>query len=180
MLEQDEGVRADTNKEGLANLASAITSMGDQVIVPNPSYPIHPYGFIIAGASVLSIDSLPDEKFIKNLHAILSSSNNKAKALVLNYPNNPTAANMSLDEMSIWVKKALEFDFVLLNDECYSEIYFDEENKEQKCEGFVVDFIHINKAEYLVLKDGFKLRLDKIIQFNDIVSPSTSSCNVDR
>jgi len=59
-------------------------------------------------------------------------------------------------------------------------IYFDEENKEQKCEGLVVDFIHINKAEYLVLKDGFKLRLDKIIQFNDIVAPSTSSCSVDR
>ncbi len=61
-----------------------------------------------------------------------------------------------------------------------SIIYFDEENKEQKCEGLVVDFIHINKAEYLVLKDGFKLRLDKIIQFNHIVSPSTSSCSVDR
>ena len=62
------------SKEGLANLASAITSNGDQVIVPNPSYPIHPYGFIIAGASVQAIDSTPDENFIKNLHNILSSS----------------------------------------------------------------------------------------------------------
>ncbi len=61
-----------------------------------------------------------------------------------------------------------------------SILYFDEQNKEKSCEGFVVDFIHINKAEYLVLKDGFKLRLDKIIQFNDILAPSTSSCSVDR
>ena len=53
------------SKEGLANLASAITANGDRVIVPNPSYPIHPYGFIIAGASVLSIDSNPNEDFIK-------------------------------------------------------------------------------------------------------------------
>ncbi len=67
------------SKEGLANLASAITSNGDKVIVPNPSYPIHPYGFIIAGASVLSIDSTPNENFIKNLHKILSSNNNRQK-----------------------------------------------------------------------------------------------------
>ena len=59
------------SKEGLANLASAITANGDRVIVPNPSYPIHPYGFIIAGASVLPIDSNPNEDFIINLHLSL-------------------------------------------------------------------------------------------------------------
>ena len=113
------------SKEGLANLASAITSIGDQVIVPNPSYPIHPYGFIIAGASVLSIDSLPDEKFIKNLHAILSSSNNKAKALVLNYPNNPTTSMATLDFFSEIVDICIKYEVYILSDIAYAEIYFD-------------------------------------------------------
>ena len=61
------------SKEGLANLASAITSNGDEIIVPNPSYPIHPYGFVIAGASVLSLDSQPNETFLINLHKLISS-----------------------------------------------------------------------------------------------------------
>jgi len=52
--------------------------------------------------------------------------------------------------------------------------YLDEENLEQKKEGFIVDFIHINKAEYLVLKDGFQLRLDRIIKLNDKIAPTTS------
>jgi alanine-synthesizing transaminase len=114
------------SKEGLANLASAITSNGDQVIVPNPSYPIHPYGFIIAGASVQAIDSTPDENFIKNLHNILSSSKNKAKVLVLNYPNNPTTAMASLDFFREVVNICKKFDVYILSDIAYAEIYYDE------------------------------------------------------
>ncbi|NQY94650.1 MAG: hypothetical protein HRT43_10820 [Campylobacteraceae bacterium] len=56
--------------------------------------------------------------------------------------------------------------------------YLDESNKEQIREGLIVDFIHINKAEYLVLKDGFKLRLDKLIKLNDRVNPITSTCAI--
>ena len=56
--------------------------------------------------------------------------------------------------------------------------YLDESNEEQIREGLIVDFIHINKAEYLVLKDGFKLRLDKLIKLNDRVNPSTSTCAI--
>ncbi len=114
------------SKEGLANLASAITSNGDQVIVPNPSYPIHPYGFIIAGASVQAIDSTPDENFIKNLHNILSSSKNKAKVLVLNYPNNPTTAMASLDFFREVVNICKKFGVYILSDIAYAEIYYDE------------------------------------------------------
>jgi alanine-synthesizing transaminase len=113
------------SKEGLANLASAITSNGDQVIVPNPSYPIHPYGFIIAGAYVLSIDSSPNENFIKNLYKILSSSNNKAKALVLNYPNNPTTRMASLDFFREVVEMCIKYGVYILSDIAYAEIYFD-------------------------------------------------------
>ena len=115
------------SKEGLANLASAITSNGDKVIVPNPSYPIHPYGFIIAGASVLSIDSTPNENFIKNLHKILSSNNNKVKALVLNYPNNPTTRIASLEFFKEVVDICIKYEVYILSDIAYAEIYFDGE-----------------------------------------------------
>jgi len=115
------------SKEGLANLASAITSNGDKVIVPNPSYPIHPYGFIIAGASVLSIDSTPNENFIKNLHKILSNNNNRAKALVLNYPNNPTTRMASLEFFKEVVDICIKYEVYILSDIAYAEIYFDGE-----------------------------------------------------
>ena len=115
------------SKEGLANLASAITANGDRVIVPNPSYPIHPYGFIIAGASVLPIDSNPNEDFIINLHKILSSPNNKAKALVLNYPNNPTTRIATLDFFREVIDVCIKHDIYVLSDIAYSEIYFDGE-----------------------------------------------------
>ena len=115
------------SKEGLANLASAITANGDRVIVPNPSYPIHPYGFIIAGASVLSIDSNPNEDFIINLNKILSSSNNKAKALVLNYPNNPTTRIATLDFFKEVIDICIKHNIYVLSDIAYSEIYFDGE-----------------------------------------------------
>ena len=115
------------SKEGLANLASAITANGDRVIVPNPSYPIHPYGFIIAGASVLSIDSHPNEDFIINLNKILSSPNNKAKALVLNYPNNPTTRIATLDFFREVIDICIKHNIYVLSDIAYSEIYFDGE-----------------------------------------------------
>ena len=115
------------SKEGLANLASAITANGDRVIVPNPSYPIHPYGFIIAGASVLSIDSHPNEDFIINLNKILSSPNNKAKALVLNYPNNPTTRIATLDFFREVIEICIKHDIYVLSDIAYSEIYFEGE-----------------------------------------------------
>jgi len=115
------------SKEGLANLASAITANGDRVIVPNPSYPIHPYGFVIAGASVLSIDSNPNEDFIINLNKILSSPNNMAKALVLNYPNNPTTRIATLDFFREVIEICIKHDIYVLSDIAYSEIYFDGE-----------------------------------------------------
>tara|TARA_A100001037_G_scaffold42700_1_gene33682 strand:+ start:184 stop:1374 length:1191 start_codon:yes stop_codon:yes gene_type:complete len=114
------------SKEGLANLASAITSNGDEIIVPNPSYPIHPYGFVIAGASVLSLDSQPNESFLINLHKLISSKKNKVKALVLNYPNNPTTAFASLEFFTEVVNLCLKYNVYILSDIAYSEIYFNE------------------------------------------------------
>ena len=113
------------SKEGLANLASAISSEGDQVIVPNPSYPIHPYGFVIAGALVASITSTPDEKFLSKLNELVSSSKNRVKALVLNYPNNPTTAFAGIDFFEEVVKICKKYEVYILSDIAYAEIYFD-------------------------------------------------------
>ena len=139
------------SKEGLANLASAITSNGDKVIVPNPSYPIHPYGFIIAGASVLSIDSTPNENFIKNLHKILSSNNNRAKALVLNYPNNPTTRIASLEFFKEVVDICIKYEVYILSDIAYAEIYFDGEIPPSilevpKAKNIAVEFSSLSKT----------------------------------
>jgi len=78
------------SKEGLANLSSAITNSGDVILVPNPSYPIHQFGFIIAGAAVRSIPVEPEEELLSGLKRAVQHSTPKPKALVLNYPNNPT------------------------------------------------------------------------------------------
>ena len=85
------------SKEGLANLASAITSPGDILLVPNPSYPIHPYGFIIAGGSVRHIPVVPDHDLLTALERAVKHSVPKPVALVLNYPSNPTALIADLD-----------------------------------------------------------------------------------
>ncbi|MEQ8192846.1 MAG: aminotransferase class I/II-fold pyridoxal phosphate-dependent enzyme, partial [Rhodospirillales bacterium] len=85
------------SKEGLANLAQAITSPGDVIMVPNPSYPIHQFGFIIAGAAVRSVPVAPGPEFMEALERAVSHSVPPPTALVLNYPNNPTAEMADLD-----------------------------------------------------------------------------------
>ena len=85
------------SKEGLANLASAITSPGDTILVPNPSYPIHQFGFIIAGAAVRSIPATPDEDMLRALDRAVRHSVPKPTALIVNFPSNPTAYLADLD-----------------------------------------------------------------------------------
>ena len=85
------------SKEGLANLASAITTPGDTILVPNPSYPIHQFGFIIAGAAVRSIPASPDEEMLRALDRAVRHSVPKPTALIVNFPSNPTAVMADLD-----------------------------------------------------------------------------------
>lgn len=92
----------------------------------NPFYQIYEGAAIASRAEVIHINLTKENNF----KAILSDEELKRCDLViLNFPNNPTSASMDIDELGIWVKKALEFDFILVNDECYSEIYFDENTK---------------------------------------------------
>ncbi len=112
------------SKEGLANLASAITSPGDTILVPNPSYPIHQFGFIIAGASVRSLPATPDETMLEALDRAVRHSVPKPTALIVNFPSNPTAYCAELDFYREVVAFCRKHDIYIMSDLAYAEIYF--------------------------------------------------------
>jgi alanine-synthesizing transaminase len=112
------------SKEGLANLAAAITSPGDTILVPNPSYPIHQFGFIIAGASVRSIPHTPDDEMLSALDRAVRHSVPKPTALIVNFPSNPTALLADLEFYKEIVAFARKHEIFILSDLAYAEIYF--------------------------------------------------------
>jgi alanine-synthesizing transaminase len=115
------------SKEGLANLAAAITSPGDTILVPNPSYPIHQFGFIIAGASVRSVPAMPGESMLRALDSAVRHSVPKPTALIVNFPSNPTAYLAGLDFYREIVAFARRHEVWVLSDLAYAEIYFGSE-----------------------------------------------------
>ncbi len=112
------------SKEGLANLATAITSPGDTILVPNPSYPIHQFGFIIAGAAVRSVPAAPDEEMLRALDRAVRHSVPKPTALIVNFPSNPTAYLADLDFYREIVAFARRNELWVMSDLAYAEIYF--------------------------------------------------------
>ena len=113
------------SKEGLANLSAAITSPGDTILVPNPSYPIHQFGFIIAGASVRSIPATPDDEMLKAIDRAVRHSVPKPTVLIVNFPSNPTAYMADLAFYKELVALARRNDLFIISDLAYAEIYFD-------------------------------------------------------
>ena len=113
------------SKEGLANLAQAITAPGVVILAPNPSYPIHPYGFIIAGAVIRHIPDAKGEDFWHNLDRAVRHSVPPPTALVLNYPSNPTAQVVDLAFYERIVAYAKANNIYILSDLAYAEIYFE-------------------------------------------------------
>ncbi|MDF3072868.1 MAG: LL-diaminopimelate aminotransferase [Alphaproteobacteria bacterium] len=114
------------SKEGLANLCQAITSPGDIILVPNPSYPIHPFGFIIAGAAIRSIPMTENTDFLLALEHAVKHSVPKPTCLVLNYPSNPTAQVVGLDFYAPIVEFCRRHEIFIVSDLAYSEIYFND------------------------------------------------------
>jgi len=112
------------SKEGLANLASAITSPGDTILVPNPSYPIHQFGFIIAGASVCSLPATPNDDMLEALDRAVRHSVPKPTALIVNFPSNPTAYCADLDFYRAVVAFCRKHEIYIMSDLAYAEIYF--------------------------------------------------------
>lgn len=116
------------SKEGFANMAQAITAPGDVVLCPDPTYPIHSFGFIMSGGVIRSISAAPDDHFIPALERGVKHSIPKPIALILNFPSNPTAHVATLDFYKDVVAFARKNNIIILSDLAYSEIYFDENN----------------------------------------------------
>ncbi len=113
------------SKEGFANMAQAISAPGDVVLVPNPTYPIHAFGFIISGAVVRSMPAAPGEEFMVALDRAVRHSIPKPIALILNYPSNPTAYVADRDFYREVVRYCHAHGIFILSDLAYSEIYFE-------------------------------------------------------
>jgi alanine-synthesizing transaminase len=113
------------SKEGLAHLALATMGPGDTVLVPNPAYPIHPYGFVISGADILHVPLVPGVDFFAKLEEAIRNSWPKPKMLVLNFPANPTTQCVELDFFSKLVAIAREHQVWVIHDLAYADIVFD-------------------------------------------------------
>jgi alanine-synthesizing transaminase len=114
------------SKEGFANVAQAITAPGDVVLVPNPSYPIHAFGFLMAGGVIRSVPSEPTPGMFEALERAIMHSIPKPLALVVCYPANPTAYVASLDFYRDLVAFAKKHEIFVLSDLAYAEVYFEE------------------------------------------------------
>ena len=113
------------SKEGLASLATAITAPGDVVLAPNPSYPIHTFGFIIAGATIRAVPTTPDERYWESLERAMAFTVPRPSILVVNYPSNPTAESVDLAFYERLVAWARANKVWVLSDLAYSELYYD-------------------------------------------------------
>jgi len=123
--QETEAIVTIGSKEGLAHLALATVEPGDAVLVPNPSYPIHPYGFVIAGADIRHVPLVPGGDFFSELENAIKNSWPKPKMLVLNFPGNPTTQCVDLDFYEKVVAIAREHEIWVIQDLAYADIVFD-------------------------------------------------------
>ena len=113
------------SKEGLTHLLMSILNKGDNVVVQDPSYPIHHYAPLIAGSNVIKIECLSSENFLNNLNITLTSQ--KVKAVLVSFPHNPTTLTVNQEFYDELVNLARRYNFLIINDFAYSDIYFNEE-----------------------------------------------------
>ncbi len=123
---ESEAIVTIGSKEGLAHLAVAITSPGDLILSPNPAYPIHPYGFIIAGADIRHVPMGPDRDYFADIEQAVKDSWPRPKIIIVNFPSNPTAQVVDLDFYVKLVDFARENDLIIISDIAYAEITFDD------------------------------------------------------
>jgi alanine-synthesizing transaminase len=116
------------SKEGFANMAQAITAPGDVVLCPNPSYPIHAFGFLMAGGVIRSVPATADEEYFRAMERAMQHSIPKPIAVVTCYPSNPTAQVADLDFYAELVRFAKKHELIVLSDLAYAEVYFDDAN----------------------------------------------------
>src|SRR5262249_20428422 len=114
------------SKEGFANVAQAITAPGDVTLVPDPSYPIHAFGFLMAGGVIRSVPSEPTPAFFSAVERAIQHSIPRPLAVVVCYPSNPTAYVADLDFYKELVPFARKHGIFVLSDLAYAEVYFDD------------------------------------------------------
>ncbi len=114
------------SKEGFANLAQALTAPGDVIICPNPAYPIHAYGFIMAGGVIRHVPALSPEQYLAGIERAVRHSAPPPSVLIVSYPSNPTAQWVDLEFYREVIKLARKHELLVLSDVAYSEIYFDD------------------------------------------------------
>jgi alanine-synthesizing transaminase len=114
------------SKEGFANMAQAITAPGDVILVPNPTYPIHEFGFLISGASMRHLPAGNGEEFLRAVESAVKHSIPKPLAVVISFPSNPTAMTADLDFYRAVIDQAKRLNLIVLSDIAYAEIYFDD------------------------------------------------------
>ncbi|MBF2754898.1 MAG: aminotransferase class I/II-fold pyridoxal phosphate-dependent enzyme [Gammaproteobacteria bacterium AqS3] len=113
------------SKEGLAHLALATLDRGDTVLVPNPSYPVHPYGFVIAGAQIIHVPMRSEGEFLDSLDAAARSAFPKPKMLVVNFPSNPTTRHVGIDFFERLLEFARSYGIWIVQDLAYADLCFD-------------------------------------------------------
>jgi alanine-synthesizing transaminase len=120
-----EAIATIGSKEGIAHLALAITSPGDSVLVPTPTYPIHTYAFILANADVIHVPLGPDNDFFESLLDAFKRNWPRPKAMVINFPHNPTTQVVEIDFFEKVVDFAKEHDLIVIHDFAYGDLVFD-------------------------------------------------------
>lgn len=139
------------SKEGLTHLALACVGPGDSVLVPNPSYPIHPYGFIIAGADVRHVPMQSEKGFFKELENAIHQSWPRPKMLVLSFPSNPTAQCVDLEFFEKVIAIAKEHNIWVVHDLAYADIVYDGETvpsilQVEGAKDIAVEFFSLSKS----------------------------------
>ena len=158
------------SKEGFANVAQAITAPGDVILVPNPTYPIHEFGFIMSGAVIRHLPASTDSQFMVSLDKAVRHSVPKPSALVLNYPANPTAVVANRDFYREVVAFAKKHDLIVLSDLAYAEIYFEGEPPPSILEvpgaiDIAVEFTSLSKTYSMPgWRIGFAVGNERLIQ----------------
>ena len=122
----DEIIATIGSKEGFANLAQAITAPGDIIFAPDPSYPLHAYGFIICGGVIKPIAAITADEYLEGVKKAIAEADKPPLAIVVCFPSNPTGKTADLEFYKEIVAIAKKHDIIILSDLAYSEIYFGE------------------------------------------------------
>ncbi|ESQ81914.1 aminotransferase [Asticcacaulis sp. AC466] len=147
------------SKEGFANLAMAITAPGDTVICPNPAYPIHAFGFLMAGGVIRHVPALSPEQYLSGIERAVKHSVPTPSVMIVSYPSNPTAQWVDLDFYKEVIRIARKHDLIVLSDIAYSEIYFEDNPPPSilQVEGAIERSVEINSLSKTYAMAGWRV-----------------------